>query len=1065
MGLGRFNRDTLKTVVVIITAILFIFSGIFISWITSFENESSSDINLYDGSVKPPDQIFERFNRAPVLYVVNISNLKYDEILVLTSLQGLVNRESAELYLEYGNVKWLKFLNQTYDQEFKYISFDEALGKYKTKAFGMVIYDPAAANTVNVATTLSGYNDLIIVSPGIMTQVHELTGLNVSLDLRTNPWSGFGNSSKIYIEILEQIYPELKQDVFGMLEPMKTYLRDYLIAIRAMCVNINPGPVILPEEDEVLNKILETTPVQSTVLGWFESPTGMEENLGTQRLSKSGKVILPADHIPNLSVFAAYDFKTPPKESTEKTSEIPTLEDKIYMTFVISDGDNLGFMHNQYADLWTNNKGKDFPLGWSISPLVAEIAPPIFEFYSSSATTNDTLVCAPSGAGLFYPDFYPQNELGMLLARTNLLMENTGLDTIWLLNSYTPYEVKYTEKVINSYVDYIKPTGIFLDYGDVPITSQYRIGEGTVHSGTPIIRATHLWEDIDNFIAKVEVVKDTRPHGPFFIFAAVHVWTMGPEDVEEVIQRLQRSGEVVDEYSIVSPDIFCRLIQVAQVKNAEKNVKKLDDWPYYIFQGFGTGDKNYLESKVSTAKKQLNNGDYDSAASNAAKANNLIDDIKVISLTSTIIFWMIIIIVIFYLILYSLSRHKPPDGIRKKFTRNDLVLNYNKNLKFEQFPFILEIIALIFITTILFCAVYRVLYSNFWDWPAIGISITVAILFVPVTNCNFYSKYDYKKHFIFGLFLSSIGSITTIFTPYLLPVALFGYMMILTSSPITRKTGTMNLIIPMIFGLILANAYWSIIAPVTIFFIGALIFGLVLSFNINNNDNGHIKPNVGSLGMINIQKNESVEWKNNEKKFQKLDKDAPVPPTIFLVFTLMITYITQSRYLSIKFDGLQGFLTNISFIIPIGALFVALPLAYHIRYRFLDNKSIKFQPGTLERGVLISILAVVFTSIYFIWEPIIITFLIFIGECCLMILVLLSMPMNWQKTFPSYFARDFVILFLMMNLFMISPVIIYTLYIVHLGESLNYVLYAFPLSFGIGFTLMILPVAFYWRKQ
>jgi hypothetical protein len=995
--------------------------------------------------------IFPRFNRAPVLYVVNVTDLPYDKTLILASLQGLVNRDAAELYLEYGKTRWLNFLNQTYGQAFEYISFDEALIKFKAKASGMVIYNPEATATVNVATSMAGIDDLIIVSPDLRVKVSSLTGLNVSLDLRKGNWATFSNGSKIYIEVLEQLYPSLNQNIFGMLRPGKTTLRDYLIATNAMCVSINPGPLISPEEDDVVNKILETTTTHSTVLGWFFGQTGMEENIGTQRISRAGKVVLPADQIPNLSVFAAYDFKNPPKISDEKPQSIPKLENKIYLTFVVSDGDNLGFMHNTYSDIWSNADRGKFPLGWSMSPIAAEIAPPLFEFYSESATENDSFVCGPSGAGLFYPDFYPDDDLGPLLARTNELMNLSGLEIIWLLNSYTPYEVKYSDRVLNAYTDYIKPNGIFLDYGDVPFTKQYWISEGEHHAGTPIIRATHMWEDLDNFIAKVEVGADSTKDRPFFIFAAVHVWTLGPKDVKEVIERLKINDPESD-YKVVSPVEFCKLMQIAEIEKAKKNINSLDEWPYKL----DIADKSSIESHVEKANSEFEKGEFDSAANHAAKANNIINEIKVNILTSLIILFIIILTIVVYLLFYLDGKRKLRESQNKLESVQDTFLSSSKYFLKNSIIFP-EIFMLFLINTVVFSAVYRVLFSNLWDWPAIGISIFIALGFVPLTKRKSYKNLNLTKRLNIGLIILFIFSLGLFLSTYFLPIILLGFMIILESAPYSRTKGIIFLLPPMVFGMLFANVIWTELMMVILIGFWAICFGFTFEY---------YERSKSKIEISNLKNDDYIHVHTKKDKSKlKIEYDAPIPPTLFIVISLLIIYIPFSRYLNLKLGDLYELLVNVTYIIPITAAFIAYPIAYKLRMRMVKEKNNKYPTGFRERAVVISIAAFVFGAIFFTWEPLIVVFLILIGEICIMTLALITMPQKWLSTFPQYLARDFVILFLLLNLVFLTPVITYTLYFMHLGFVVNYILYAFPISFAIGLIIMIIPVAYYWRKQ
>ena len=44
------------------------------------------------------------------------------------------------------------------------------------------------------------------------------------------------------------------------------------------------------------------------------------------------------------------------------------------------------------------------PIGWTLSPALYSLAPPVMHHIYSTATPNDTFVAAPSGLGYIYPD-------------------------------------------------------------------------------------------------------------------------------------------------------------------------------------------------------------------------------------------------------------------------------------------------------------------------------------------------------------------------------------------------------------------------------------------------------------------------------------------------------------------------------------------------------------------------------------------------------------------------------------------------------------------------------------
>ena len=117
----------------------------------------------------------------------------WDELHALSTLQGIVNRSTATLYMDYvqengKNIDaywwdiysraggWLSGVDvKTFDTPL------EVITAYKSKVRGAVVYDPAVAATSNVASSVAGIEDLVAVrydpAPGSLFSQVVKTGL------------------------------------------------------------------------------------------------------------------------------------------------------------------------------------------------------------------------------------------------------------------------------------------------------------------------------------------------------------------------------------------------------------------------------------------------------------------------------------------------------------------------------------------------------------------------------------------------------------------------------------------------------------------------------------------------------------------------------------------------------------------------------------------------------------------------------------------------------------------------------------------------------------------------
>ena len=59
----------------------------------------------------------------------------------------------------------------------------------------------------------------------------------------------------------------------------------------------------------------------------------------------------------------------------------PELENKIYLSFFMSDGDNVQYCQHQMSVLWGNKSRGQVPLNWTVSPGLADIGPGLLNYY------------------------------------------------------------------------------------------------------------------------------------------------------------------------------------------------------------------------------------------------------------------------------------------------------------------------------------------------------------------------------------------------------------------------------------------------------------------------------------------------------------------------------------------------------------------------------------------------------------------------------------------------------------------------------------------------------------
>ena len=88
------------------------------------------------------------------------------------------------------------------------------------------------------------------------------------------------------------------------------------------------------------------------------------------------------------------------------------LEQKIYVTFMVNEGDSLkcqATLGNQAG--WMQPERGRIPINWGMDPYLHETFPGLISYYYATATTNDCFFAAASGWGYAHPDWMPTNSL------------------------------------------------------------------------------------------------------------------------------------------------------------------------------------------------------------------------------------------------------------------------------------------------------------------------------------------------------------------------------------------------------------------------------------------------------------------------------------------------------------------------------------------------------------------------------------------------------------------------------------------------------------------------------
>lgn len=348
------------------------------------------------------------------------------EMYLFASLKGIVNKTKPRIFSYEGDAfaegphTWLQSLGLNWSEP---ADKWDLITKYRNEISGLIVYDPVQTHTINLATVLAKNKGALIVSPLLLSRLSSSPyNLPVLIDLRGK----FSSKLEIYQSLYDTYWPHLDHRLLIGLNPNvhKAALREYAVALGAAVIWLDPK---VAGESELLNDFLSSMPPGANFMGWWP-----EEGAGVERGSKYGIATIASDWCTNLTVHSGTSRIVNVKPIPPK----PALKNKIYVAFVLSDGDNLQYTEHLMRKLWKNPDRGAVPIGWTVSPAMLDAMPGALNYYWQTSTHNDNLISGPSGYGYTYPNVWSnQNLLKQFVSRTEDYNRRAGLRVVTIWNT------------------------------------------------------------------------------------------------------------------------------------------------------------------------------------------------------------------------------------------------------------------------------------------------------------------------------------------------------------------------------------------------------------------------------------------------------------------------------------------------------------------------------------------------------------------------------------------------------------------------------------------------------
>ncbi len=382
--------------------------------------------------------------KIDAIYVDQISD---EEKVAFTCLMGLVNSVEIRMAVVDGNVsKWLTQYKLTTNPHEGMEKFD-LIKKYAPEISGVVLYSTKLNKEyMNLACTVANIKQAIPITE----QMYKLwikrgIELPVVADLTDL-------TMKKTVDIYQYLYDNYWQQCdkrFALVQRTELYqMRDLAAATGSACLYLSCAG---GEETALFKKFLKDMKAGESILsGWIAD---QERELMTVA-AQCGLSCVPGDFFSAPTLFSqdiAVDINPVP--------DMPELENKIYIAFYFSDGDNIQYNQAAMRDYWSGSSSSrgEVAINWTISPALVDIAPGMMNYYYNSATDKECFVCGPSGMGYTMPmntwgantgnNFRDNDDFEAYVKLTDNYLMKSGLRvvTIWDNLSKQQREI-YTSK-------------------------------------------------------------------------------------------------------------------------------------------------------------------------------------------------------------------------------------------------------------------------------------------------------------------------------------------------------------------------------------------------------------------------------------------------------------------------------------------------------------------------------------------------------------------------------------------------------------------------------------------
>lgn len=497
------------------------------------------------------ERILPAFQTPKHLDIYDIRRASTNVQLSIATMAGLINRPQPQVFfiISDDDTFWLKEAFSSIPQDVSPFINDAVLEalliSYRSSAQGAIIYDPNCIDSVNVATTIAGQRAGIVLSPEQAMVLQDRYKLPLLADLRTYQWR---NRLAAYQWAYHNLLNNASARLIAGLDPRGPHgLRAFLVATGTFVYWLDPRKKV-PDpalgsisEQSLMRDIFSSLPPAAAHLGWF-----IDEPSGVALTSETAKVVLASDFFTDLEVWTSVQPTASIAPQISARPIPPTIAPKVFVSFTMSEGDNLQYNQHRLLHLWQDRARGSLPIGWTTSPVLLQGAPAMAAYYGRTATPNDELLAGPSGAGYMFPSRWPAEDLPDFLQRTGQLMQAMHLNVLEVLDSAgaqnSGSRMAFTDPALQQrFVQALLPFGL---RGILSGAGQIR-PSSIVSAGVPVFQNLGLIDSVSKAVTLLRIAALANRQRPLFLNCYVLAWKMTPTDLIQVMHKLGSKFEAV----------------------------------------------------------------------------------------------------------------------------------------------------------------------------------------------------------------------------------------------------------------------------------------------------------------------------------------------------------------------------------------------------------------------------------------------------------------------------------------------------------------------------------------